>query len=1548
MAQPPPRIINESTSLILVEASNAVVYVSSSTTPGHLVTVLDATGTISTPQSILLSTVGGARFSDSTTQAYIQQRFGYLSLHSSEASPSLWSVINVNAFSNPSATADLKGVDARAISTPSLLSQTTASTLRIQSQVLQVESSLTARTTLAVTGNTYIQTFSRYQAPQPTDPRLTIGDGAKIEGSMLTTGALNIQGLLSTGNDFFSAGNISSRIGVISIGGDIATLSNVRNTRGVVLGASSLTVTTTARAGLASIVYNTLTATGPLTSRTISTPATLGDSFAVASTLQYSATQAVRWTPAVLHYSSLPLQAPSVSTSVLLSSNSVATSTLTLNTLSTATTISTIRFSNAQIQNAAGSLVASSIAANSLTTIQSLVYRRGTIPEQLQTGTLVVNPDGVWTISSPQTSQGLLGAPTYALTTNLTSSVRAEARSFTTPTTNVANLTAEALVLRSTFSFQAPGPVSWTIPSTVLQNQGGTYQGGRFLSTVTATTSTLEIAAAISTQGTLQLSAPFVTISSFQTSSFSAQSITASTLNVTRGMLGDSLEYSTIRPLASWMNPSTFQMNTPPFQTTTGLGTYLNPVFFTAANDCVAYYSIIDPRAQVPTALSTFYVNTLVTGASTVIGQPAQASTLKTYYGDNQGRGWLLKSITEPGGGGAPQVSTIGGRYRFDYGDNGPATAAAFSPRSFLGLHSVDSIVLSDASNSRLRRVFFDGTIQTIAGTGAPGFSGNGASALAATFRNPAGTAVDATTNTLFVSDASNNQIRRIFNSTITAYAGTGTAGFSGDGGAASAAQISSPAAVALDTAATNLYFADTGNHRIRAVNAATAILTTIAGSATAGFAGDGGLATAAQLSTPTGVFAAPASTLYIADTLNHRIRKVDLPTGIITTTAGTGIAGFSGDTGPATAARLSAPLGVATDPLGNVFIADTSNHCIRRIDIGPGTIRTIAGRGGQPGYSGDGSFATFANLNTPTSIAYEPVNNRLYISDQVNCRVRVVDLSQNIITTYAGTGSPISYGDGGPAALAVFGRITSLARDVDDTILIADSAANTIRRYSPQTNLITRVAGSSNQTGGFTGESGAATAALLSTPTTIVVRAPSSIYFTDTNNQRIRTIDQATGRISTLAGTGSTDYRGDGGPAIDAAFNTPTGLTVDSTGIFYVTDANNYRIRRITTDSTITTVVGTGSSGTPSALPGIVCPLNTVPAITTDASRNLCFIDQATSQLWTWSRLTSNVTALSAVGPGYLNDAQPLSLAKFSAPTALAQDFCGNLLIADTGNGRLRRTYTFGAPRTSNYLNMSMRYTNYQDVSGITYISLNGNPIGQFLAVDGVDSTFTVTDSNLLDYPLQSSNPATGDQTPWLEIRQTNTTGYIQFEGTTWINQVPGQQTLQNSVNSNAGLFVNFGYLRFPNRINGITIDNKFNDASTRTLNYTGSLYSVSDPALKTEIVDADEQRCAKTLQSLPLKSYAYKPAFLDTFHVADRRRLGFLTTDVASQFPHAISPAPPHEALPPFQILDTNQIRYTHLGTTKALLAAVSTLETQIQDLLRQLPTQRTSNLG
>jgi DNA-binding beta-propeller fold protein YncE len=334
----------------------------------------------------------------------------------------------------------------------------------------------------------------------------------------------------------------------------------------------------------------------------------------------------------------------------------------------------------------------------------------------------------------------------------------------------------------------------------------------------------------------------------------------------------------------------------------------------------------------------------------------------------------------------------------------------------------------------------------------------------------------------------------------ILTIAGTGEPHYGGDGGNARHAGLNQPFDVALDRQG-NLYFSDTGNHGVRRVERRNGMVTTVAGTGEAGYAGDGGPATKAQLNSPYGIALDAADNLYIVDRLNACIRIVEAATGIIRTIAGTGQPGYAGDGGPAHKAQLQEPNDVALDSRGRAYIADVRDHRIRVIDLASGIITTFAGTG-QAGSSGDGGPASRATLFGPRALAFSSMS-ALYICLRNDHKVRQVDMRTGMISTLAGTGAQGYTGDHGPALRATFNGPKEIAVDGHGNILLVDTENHCIRRIDAASALVTTVAGTGQP--GADGDGGPATAAMLKRPHGVCVDQAGNLYIGDSENHRIR-----------------------------------------------------------------------------------------------------------------------------------------------------------------------------------------------------------------------------------------------------------------------------------------------------------------------------------------------------------------------------------------------------------------------------------------------------------
>jgi uncharacterized protein (TIGR03437 family) len=603
-----------------------------------------------------------------------------------------------------------------------------------------------------------------------------------------------------------------------------------------------------------------------------------------------------------------------------------------------------------------------------------------------------------------------------------------------------------------------------------------------------------------------------------------------------------------------------------------------------------------------------------------------------------------------------------------------PATAAAVSigdpPRV-----TVDAAGnLYFASLYSVYKVDRAGLLVRLAGTGRKGLTGDGGPALAAQLSNPVGVAVDGGGNVYFA-ERDANLIRRI--SATGAISAIPIDGLNG------------PMGMLFDPAG-NLYIADTRNNTVRKV-APNNVITTVAGNGSPGFAGDGGAATAASLNGPEGIALDRAGNLYIADTFNHRVRMVS-PNGVITTFAGVGSPGFSGDDAEAANAHMILPTDVAVDAAGAIYVADLGNSRIRR--VANGIITTIAGNGGGLPPR-DGLNATAVRLSGPTGIAVDPTGGIYIAEGSIGSGsgldggiFRIWRVAAGTISAAAGVGLRSFSGDGGPAALAQFDTPAGMTVDSKGNLYVADSANNRVRKIGPD-GVVTTIAG--NALPGFAGDTELATGSELNRPTGVATDAAGNIYIADSGNNRIRVISPA-GTIGTLAGNGNTAFFGDRGSSVEAALNRPRGVAVDAAGAVYIADTGNRRIRRVL-NGVIDTVaenlvapsevavdasgaiwVADSGDGTLRRFfrgGSISVPLPGARGIAVDPFGNVF-----ASGLDRIVKVSADGSTTVIAGAGqccYEGDGGPAAAARFNAPWGLAPDSAGNLYIADSGNNAIR-----------------------------------------------------------------------------------------------------------------------------------------------------------------------------------------------------------------------------------------------------------------------------------
>ena len=646
-----------------------------------------------------------------------------------------------------------------------------------------------------------------------------------------------------------------------------------------------------------------------------------------------------------------------------------------------------------------------------------------------------------------------------------------------------------------------------------------------------------------------------------------------------------------------------------------------------------------------------------------------------------------IRRITSGG-----QVSTLAGRgVPGGSGDAGRGVDALLNRPSDVAFDNMRNLYIADTNNRRVRKVNVSGIITTVAGTGVDGSAGDGGSAVAAELGLIEGIALDPLGN-LYIADTTNHRVRKVdLAGKITTIAGTGEPGFSGDGGPAAAGQLDSPTGVAVGRPGTAragaVFIADHGNHRIRMVK--DGVITTLAGNGADGFAGDGGGAAIAEVGRPRKVMLDQGANLYVSQETGSRVRRIN-PAGLIERIAGSGF-GFGGDVGPAVDALMRNPEGIARRTDGAVFIADAGNHRIRRVLAG-----TITTHTGRPHNGGDGGAATEADLFMPFGIETDNQTN-LYIADTLNHRVRKVTFvgdaalgegallkgaPEGTITTIAGKNNPGFSGDGGLGPAAQLNEPRDVAVGRQKNVYIADRGNHRVRRLTPEGRISTYAG---DGVAGFGGDGGPATAAQFHSPSAVAIDLEGTVYVADTLNHRIRKVD-VTGVISTIAGTGMAGFGGDGGPATSAALDMPTGLELDGEGNLFVSDTSNRRIRMIRTDGVIVTVAGSGMGGG-GGDGGLATEAGLDPwDVAVDRDGNL-YIADSTSRIrrvvnpaslalgeFEKGRAPGIISTVAGTGvAGFSGDGLESEKAQVYEPLGVTVDILGNVFVADASNNVIR-----------------------------------------------------------------------------------------------------------------------------------------------------------------------------------------------------------------------------------------------------------------------------------
>lgn len=672
-------------------------------------------------------------------------------------------------------------------------------------------------------------------------------------------------------------------------------------------------------------------------------------------------------------------------------------------------------------------------------------------------------------------------------------------------------------------------------------------------------------------------------------------------------------------------------------------------------------------------------------------------------------------------------VETVAGTGELGPGDDGEATKQQFNHPTNVEFDAQGRMVIAAWHNSKVKRLdLTTGIVENLAGTGARSFGGDEGDGNAALLDLPSSVAIDSNGN-IFISDQANFRVRLLEPSGIIhTVAGTGEAGYAGDGDRAEDAKLNAPKGQAAPPASRicidkndRIYIADTGNHCIRKIEA-DGTIHTIVGTGEAGYSGDGGPATVAQLNTPCDVAVDADGILYIADTMNHVVRRIDLD-GNISTYAGSGERGFEGDDGPADAALLDRPYGVTVAANGDVYVADTHNHRIRRISSlaepnhnansntnnnvqiiectgEPGSICTYVGTG-LSGFNGDGKDRLETALYWPFDIEFTP-SGRTYLLDWNNHKVREI-LSNGKLRTvmggdFVGDGPP-DLGDliapGAPGTEVQLNHPTDVFEMPNGILGVVAWHNHKIRMLDPDTGLVTVALG---RQAAFEGDNGPAKDARLNQAAHAVLDKSGNLLIVDQRNQRIRMIrdfvnNSGDGEIVTVMGVGPPPgFNGDDKALLETQVNFPTGgnpeptggIAMDDSGVFYFSDTNNHRIRRLEffdvdyTTGAVTTIAGTGESGyRGDGGLAVDAMINFPQDLEIGPDGRLYFADCNNNRVRAIDLTSGRIDLVAGNGEkAYSGDGGPAVDASLNRPFGIAFDKNGDLYISDTFNSRVRK----------------------------------------------------------------------------------------------------------------------------------------------------------------------------------------------------------------------------------------------------------------------------------
>jgi hypothetical protein len=600
-------------------------------------------------------------------------------------------------------------------------------------------------------------------------------------------------------------------------------------------------------------------------------------------------------------------------------------------------------------------------------------------------------------------------------------------------------------------------------------------------------------------------------------------------------------------------------------------------------------------------------------------------------------------------------TTTLAGSAGVSGSADGTGAAAQFYAPRGLASDGAGNLFVVDSANNTIRKVVIaTGVVTTFAGSAVAAGSDDG-TGVAARFAYPQGVASDGAGN-LFVTDAANYTIRKIVIATgkVTTLAGTAGAAGSDDGTGATA-RFNFPQGVTSDGAG-NLYVTDSGNNTIRRIVIATGKVTTLAGSAPAA-GSDDGTGAKARFTAPQGITNDGAGNLFVADSVNNTIRKVVIATGAVTTLTGSaGLTGGSDGTGAK--ALFNGPGDVASDGAGSLIVADTNNHAIRAVVIASGAVTTLAGSASSAGR--DNGPATTARFQAPIGVASDGAGN-LLVADSGNHAIRKIVLATQTVSTLAGFAGKAGSDDGTGAA-ALFDDPQGVASDGADNLFVADSDNHTIRRVVVATGVVTTLAGDPTTPGS---DDGAGPAARFNTPLAVVCDGAGNLFVADSGNHTIRKIVIAGGTVTTLAGSAGIAGSADG-MAASARFDTPSGLAVDHAGNLFVADTGNRTIRKLViATAAVSTLAGSVATAGDDDGVGTAARFDTPGALVCDSAGNLFVADSGKNTIRKIHVATQLVTTVVGTSGRWENVLGPLP-GEIASPAGLTFLPTGELVLTD------------------------------------------------------------------------------------------------------------------------------------------------------------------------------------------------------------------------------------------------------------------------------------------